>query len=105
VTAVTTVGLDPWKGLHHVERPGRPALALDLIEPYRPILADSTVLMALNNGELATDDFVFAAGGWVEPPVVAAPVSGGAGAENAAESLAALAADTMSCARNSVVMS
>jgi CRISPR-associated exonuclease Cas4/CRISPR-associated protein Cas1 len=63
VAAVTTVGLDPWKGLHHVERPGRPALALDLIEPYRPILADSAVLMALNNGELAPGDFVFAAGG------------------------------------------
>ncbi|MBA3811376.1 MAG: CRISPR-associated endonuclease Cas1 [Caulobacteraceae bacterium] len=63
VAAVTNVGLDPWKGLHHVERPGRPALALDLIEPYRPILADSAVLMALNNGELAPGDFVFAAGG------------------------------------------
>jgi CRISPR-associated exonuclease Cas4/CRISPR-associated protein Cas1 len=63
VAAVTTVGLDPWKGLHHVERPGRPALALDLIEPYRPILADSTVLMALNNGELSPGDFVHAAGG------------------------------------------
>jgi CRISPR-associated endonuclease Cas1/CRISPR-associated protein Cas4 len=63
VAAVTTVGLDPWKGLHHVERPGRPALALDLIEPWRPILADSTVLMALNNGELAPDDFVHGAGG------------------------------------------
>jgi CRISPR-associated exonuclease Cas4/CRISPR-associated protein Cas1 len=63
VAAVTTVGLDPWKGLHHVERPGRPSLALDLIEPYRPILADSAVLMALNNGEVAPGDFVFAGGG------------------------------------------
>jgi len=61
--ALTAVGLDPWKGLHHVERPGRPALTLDLIEPYRPILADSAVLTALNNGELGADDFVFAAGG------------------------------------------
>ena len=61
--ALTTVGLDPWKGLYHVERPGRPALALDLIEPFRPVLADSAVLMALNNGELAPGDFVFAAGG------------------------------------------
>ena len=61
--ALTAVGLDPWKGLHHVERPGRPALALDLIEPYRPILADSAVLTALNNGELGPDDFVHAAGG------------------------------------------
>lgn len=57
------MGLDPWKGLYHVERPGRPALALDLIEPYRPILADSAVLTALNNGELAPNDFVYAAGG------------------------------------------
>lgn len=63
VAALATAGLDPWKGLYHVERPGRPALALDLIEPFRPILADSAVLMALNNGELAPDDFVFAAGG------------------------------------------
>ena len=61
--ALTAVGLDPWKGVHHVERPGRPALALDLIEPYRPILADSAVLTALNNGELAPGDFVYAAGG------------------------------------------
>jgi CRISPR-associated endonuclease Cas1/CRISPR-associated protein Cas4 len=61
--AIATAGLDPWKGLYHVERPGRPALALDLIEPFRSILADSAVLMALNNGELAPQDFVFAAGG------------------------------------------
>ena len=61
--ALATVGLDPWKGLYHVERPGRPALALDLIEPFRPILADFAVLMALNNGELGPGDFVFAAGG------------------------------------------
>lgn len=63
VAALATVGLDPWKGLYHVERPGRPALALDLIEPFRPILADSAVLMALNNGELGPEDFVYAAGG------------------------------------------
>jgi CRISPR-associated exonuclease Cas4/CRISPR-associated protein Cas1 len=61
--AVSIAGLDPWKGLYHAERPGRPALALDLIEPFRPVLADSAVLMALNNGELGPDDFVFAAGG------------------------------------------
>jgi CRISPR-associated exonuclease Cas4/CRISPR-associated protein Cas1 len=61
--ALTAVGLDPWKGLYHVERPGRPALALDLIEPYRSILADSAVLMALNNGEIGPDGFVHAAGG------------------------------------------
>ena len=63
VAALSCVGLDPWKGFYHAERPGRPALALDLIEPFRPILADSAVLMALNNGELNAGDFVFAAGG------------------------------------------
>jgi CRISP-associated protein Cas1 len=61
--ALAIVGLDPWKGLYHVERPGRPALALDLIEPFRPVLADSAVLMALNNAEIGPRDFVFAAGG------------------------------------------
>ena len=61
--ALTIAGLDPWKGVYHVERPGRPSLALDLIEPFRPLLADSAVLMALNNGELGPEDFVFAAGG------------------------------------------
>lgn len=61
--AISVAGLDPWKGVYHVERPGRPALALDLIEPFRPVLADSAVLMALNNGELSPDDFIFAAGG------------------------------------------
>lgn len=63
LTALTTVGLDPWKGVYHVERPGRPALALDLIEPYRPLIADSAVLTALNNGELTPDDFITVAGG------------------------------------------
>ncbi|HUZ11869.1 MAG TPA: CRISPR-associated endonuclease Cas1 [Caulobacteraceae bacterium] len=62
-SALATVGLDPWKGFFHVERPGRPSLALDLIEPYRPLIADSAVLTALNNGELAPGDFVTTAGG------------------------------------------
>ena len=61
--ALTTTGLDPWKGFYHVERPGRPSLALDLIEPYRPLIADSAVLTALNNGELGPDDFITTAGG------------------------------------------
>lgn len=61
--ALEIAGLDPWKGLYHVERPGRPALALDVMEPFRPLLADSAMLTALNNGEVAPGDFVFAAGG------------------------------------------
>lgn len=62
-SALSIAGLDPWKGVYHVERPGRPALALDMIEPFRPLLADSAVLMALNNGELGPDDFVYGGGG------------------------------------------
>ncbi len=67
-TALEIAGLDPWVGLFHVERPGRPALALDLMEPLRPILADSAVLTAINNGELDADDFVRAAGGCALKP-------------------------------------
>ena len=62
-SSLAIAGLDPWKGVYHVERPGRPALALDLMEPFRSVLADSSVLMALNNGELGADDFISAAGG------------------------------------------
>lgn len=57
-TSLEVAGLDPWIGVYHVERPGRPALALDLMEPLRPVIADSAVLMALNNGEIAADDFI-----------------------------------------------
>lgn len=56
--ALANAGLDPWKGFYHVERPGRPALALDMIEPYRPILADSAVIGAINNGEIGAGDFI-----------------------------------------------
>lgn len=61
--ALAIAGLDPWAGLYHVAKPGRPALALDLMEPLRPIIADSVVLTAINNGEVKPDDFVTAARG------------------------------------------
>lgn len=51
------VGLDPYLGVLHRERYGRPSLALDLAEEFRPLIADSVVLTALNNGELAWSDF------------------------------------------------
>jgi CRISP-associated protein Cas1 len=57
------VGLDPYRGFYHQQRFGRPALALDLMEPFRPLIADSTVLMAINNGEVRPEDFLSAAGG------------------------------------------
>lgn len=52
------VGLDAWVGFLHQPRPGRPALALDLMEEFRPILADSVVLTAINNGIVQEGDFI-----------------------------------------------
>ena len=59
---LATVGFDPYRGFFHRPRYGRPALALDLMESFRPLLADSAVLTALNNGEVRPDDFVRMAG-------------------------------------------
>ena len=49
---LAAVGLDPYRGFYHAPRYGRPALALDLMEPFRPIIADSVVLGAVNTGEV-----------------------------------------------------
>lgn len=57
------VGLDPMLGFYHQPRFGRPALALDLMEEFRPLLADSTVLAALNNGVIRATDFIHSVGG------------------------------------------
>ncbi len=57
--AISATGLDPYMGLYHRPRHGRPALALDLMEPFRPIVADSCVIQVVNNGEVKTSDFVF----------------------------------------------
>lgn len=51
------VGLDPWVGFLHQPRFGRPSLALDLMEEFRPVIADSAVLTAINNGEVSPNDF------------------------------------------------
>ncbi|MFZ5765182.1 MAG: CRISPR-associated endonuclease Cas4g/Cas1g [Thermodesulfobacteriota bacterium] len=59
---LSAVGLDPYRGFYHQPRFGRPALALDLMEPFRPLVADSAVIMAVNNGEVKQEDFVYAAG-------------------------------------------
>jgi CRISPR-associated endonuclease Cas1/CRISPR-associated protein Cas4 len=57
---LSAVGFDPYRGFYHQPRYGRPALALDVMEPFRPILADSCVVMAINNGEVKPRDFVWA---------------------------------------------
>jgi len=56
--ACESAGLDSAVGFLHAERSGRPALALDLMEEFRPIVADSVVVAALNNGVLTESDFV-----------------------------------------------
>jgi len=55
--ALESVGLDPQVGFLHVERPGRPSLALDLIEEFRPFLADRLALSLVNLRQLQGKDF------------------------------------------------
>jgi CRISPR-associated protein Cas1 len=56
--ACYAVGFDPLMGFFHQPRFGRPALALDLMEPMRPLIADSAVITAINNRMLAPSDFL-----------------------------------------------
>lgn len=56
--AVTSVGLEPLLGFYHQSRHGRPALALDLMEEFRPVIADSVVVTAINTGVVGENDFV-----------------------------------------------
>lgn len=55
--ALAAVGLDPLLGFYHRIEPGRPALVLDLMEPFRPIIADSVVLRVFNTAEIQWSDF------------------------------------------------
>ena len=57
-----SVGFDPYLGFYHQPRYGRPALALDLMEEFRPLIVDSVVLSAINTGALKRTDFVCRAG-------------------------------------------
>jgi CRISP-associated protein Cas1 len=56
--AVLAVGFDPYIGFYHQPRFGRPALALDLVEEFRPLVAESTVLTCINNRVITEKDFV-----------------------------------------------
>ena len=53
-----TVGFDPFWGFYHQPRFGRPSLALDLMEPFRPLIADSAVLSAINTRMVTPSDFI-----------------------------------------------
>ena len=52
------VGFDPFLGFYHQPRFGRAALALDLMEPFRPLIADSAVLSAINTRMITPTDFI-----------------------------------------------
>lgn len=56
--ALETTGLDPQVGFMHRERPGRPSLALDLMEELRPYLVDRLTLSLINNRQVSADGFV-----------------------------------------------
>ncbi len=65
VTACEIVGLDPYDGFFHADKYGRPALALDLVEEFRPVIVDSVVLNIVNRGMLDAADFQPGAGGGI----------------------------------------
>lgn len=59
---LAAVGFDPYLGFYHQPRYGRPALALDMMEPFRPLIPDSVVLWSVNNGVITPSDFLRRAG-------------------------------------------
>lgn len=63
LSACQVAGLDPYIGFLHRPRYGRPALALDLMEEFRPVVADSVVLTLLNTGMIQPDHFEEKLGG------------------------------------------
>jgi CRISPR-associated protein Cas1 len=56
-SALETVGLDPAVGFLHRDRPGRPSLALDIVEEFRPLLADRLALSLVNRLQVGVEDF------------------------------------------------
>lgn len=65
-SALESVGLDPQCGILHRDRPGRPSLALDLMEELRPVFADRLVLTLINRRQMTRDDFLYRESGAVE---------------------------------------
>lgn len=64
-SALESVGLDPQLGFLHTVRPGRPALALDLVEEFRAVAADRVALTLINRKQLSSDEFRVTEGGAV----------------------------------------
>lgn len=65
VAAAQGVGLDPQVGFMHALRSGRPALGLDLMEEFRPVLADRLALTLINRHQITAEDFSRRPGGAV----------------------------------------
>jgi CRISPR-associated protein Cas1 len=65
VAACAAAGLDPSVGFLHADRPGRPGLALDLMEEFRPLLADRLALALVNRQQVRAAGFVVRDGGGV----------------------------------------
>jgi CRISPR-associated protein Cas1 len=66
IASLTATGLDPFLGYLHAERAARPALALDLMEEFRPMLADRLVITLINRRQVTAADFTEREGGVVE---------------------------------------
>lgn len=58
VSALSSVGLDPYVGFLHQDRPGRPSLALDLMEELRPVFADRLALSLVNRQQVTAKGFI-----------------------------------------------
>ena len=65
VAALESVGLDPQAGFLHRDRPGRPSLALDLMEELRPHFADRVAVTLINRNQIAADGFIIKESGAV----------------------------------------
>lgn len=66
IAGLTAAGLDPFVGFLHVDRANRPSLALDLMEEFRPWLADRLAITLVNRQQVGPDDFKLLEGGAVE---------------------------------------
>ena len=64
LSAIQVVGLDPYVGYFHQLKYGKPCLSLDLMEEFRPIIADSVVITLINNRRIKPTDFTQSHGGW-----------------------------------------
>ncbi|MBA3515594.1 MAG: CRISPR-associated endonuclease Cas1 [Pyrinomonadaceae bacterium] len=66
IAALTATGLDPFVGYLHSDRPARPGLALDLMEEFRPLIADRLAITLVNRRQIELKDFAPRDGGAFE---------------------------------------